>query len=384
MVTPIYNEASCSQAACHAHPPGRQVLGVVDVGVSLAEADRSLRQLGRHTALAGSLGLLVLAGGVAFFARRIVVRPTAALVEATRRIAAGELEHRVPAGPAADDEIGLLARSFNSMTEALARAQAESRGLRDGLEAQVQQRTAALREAHSQLAQSEKLSSLGRMAASIAHEINNPLAGILAFAKLLVRALEEESAPFDRIAAVRQLRLVEREAVRCTAIVRSLLEFARQRPLTVAPVDVNAAVEEALSLVGHQLSLKAIVLERELGPVPPVPADFGQLRQAFVNVVLNAADAMAGGGRLKVTSRAAGPWAEVGFEDDGTGIPPEHLARIFDPFFSTKEKGTGLGLSVVYGIVQRHGGELDVRSRVGEGTCVRLRLPLAAAPAESA
>ncbi|HEX6737772.1 MAG TPA: ATP-binding protein, partial [Vicinamibacteria bacterium] len=367
-----------------AHPQSQRVLGVVDVGVSLAESDRGLAALGRQTALTAGLGLAVLAAGVGFFARRIVTRPVAALVDATRHIGAGELDHHIPLGSAADDEIGLLARSFNSMTDSLARAREEIRALLEGLEDQVEQRTAALREAQSQLAQSEKLSSLGRMAASIAHEINNPLAGILTFARLLVRGLEDGAGGFDREAALRHLRLVEREAGRCTAIVRNLLEFARQRPLALGPTDVNAAVEEALSLVAHQLALKGVAVEKSLEPLPRVSADFGQLRQAFVNIALNAGDAMAGGGRLAVSSGAAGDRLEVCFEDTGSGIAPEHLKHIFDPFFSTKEKGTGLGLSVVYGIVRRHGGDLDVRSEVGKGTAVRVRLPLSAAPAESA
>jgi two-component system, NtrC family, sensor kinase len=375
MVTPIYNEASCASAACHAHPESQRVLGVVDVGISLAEIDRGLRGLGRQTALAAALGLLVLAAGVGFVARRIVTRPVGELMHATRRIAEGDLEHRIPLRPAEDDEIGLLARSFNGMTDSLARARAEIRELMEGLETKVEQRTVALRDAQAQLAQSEKLASLGRMAASIAHEINNPLAGILTFAKLIIRTLQEDGEAVDREVLLRHLALVEREAGRCTAIVRNLLEFARQRPLTLAPTDVNAAVEEALSLVTHQLSLKGVALEKRLEPMPPVPADFGQLRQAFVNVALNAGDAMAGGGRLTVASRAlAGGGVEVCFEDTGVGIPEEHLARIFDPFFSTKEKGTGLGLSVVYGIVQRHGGDVEVRSRVGEGTTMRIRL----------
>jgi two-component system, NtrC family, sensor kinase len=383
MVTPIYNEASCASAACHAHPESQRVLGVVDVGISLAEIDRGLSGLGRQTAQAAALGLLVLAAGVAFVARRIVTRPVAELMDATRRIAEGDLEHRIALGPAEDDEIGLLARSFNGMTDSLARARAEIRELMQGLETKVEQRTSALRDAQAQLGQSEKLASLGRMAASIAHEINNPLAGILTFAKLIIRTLEDDGEAVDREVLLRHLALVEREAGRCTAIVRNLLEFARQRPLALAPTDVNAAVEEALSLVAHQLSLKGVALAKRLEPLPPVPADFGQLRQAFVNVALNAGDAMAGGGRLTVASRAlAGGGVEVCFEDTGVGIPEEHLARIFDPFFSTKEKGTGLGLSVVYGIVQRHGGDLDVRSRVGEGTTMRIRLAAGAAARE--
>ena len=382
MVTPIYNEPSCSTAGCHAHPESQRVLGVVDVGISLAEIDRGLADLERSTAAVSALGVIVLAAGVGFFARRLVVGPVAQLVEGTRRIAEGDLGHRILLEDGREDEIGLLARSFNRMTESLARADGEIRELMEGLERQVEQRTAALRDAQAQLVHAEKMASLGRLAASIAHEINNPLAGILTFAKLMVRTLEDESTDVPRSGHLKNLKLVQREAERCTAIVRNLLDFARQRPMTLAAVDVHAVIEEALSLVAHQLALKGVSVEKRLFAAPPVHGDFGQLRQAFVNVILNACDALAPGGRLLVTAGTAGESGpvEVSFEDTGAGIPPEHLARIFDPFFSTKEKGTGLGLSVVYGIVERHGGELDVKSEVGKGTRLRMRLPLVSAP----
>jgi len=382
MVTPIYNEPSCSTAACHAHPESQRVLGVVDVGISLAEIDRGLSDLERSTAAASALGVIVLATGVGFFARRLVVRPVAQLLEGTRRIAEGDLRHRILLEGNREDEIGLLARSFNRMTESLARADAEIRELMEGLERQVEQRTAALKDTQTQLVHAEKMASLGRLAASIAHEINNPLAGILTFAKLMIRTLEDGSAAVPRPGHLKNLRLVQREAERCTAIVRNLLDFARQRAMTLVAVDVGAVVEEALSLVAHQLALKGVAVEKRLAAVPPVQGDFGQLRQAFVNVILNACDAMGAGGRLTVTARTVGESGpvELTFEDTGMGIPSEHLARIFDPFFSTKEKGTGLGLSVVYGIVERHGGRMDVRSEVGKGTSLRIRLPLPSAP----
>lgn len=226
--------------------------------------------------------------------------------------------------------------------------------------------------------QSAKLASLGRIAASIAHEINNPLAGILTFARLLLRTLGEGELDAEtRQGSLRQLRLVERETERCTQIVRQLLDFARQRPLEPRPMSVNAALEEALTLVGHQIQLKEIALEKQLAETPSISGDFGQLRQAFLNVLLNACDAMSAGGRLRV---AAGMLPDarsvrVDIEDTGVGIPTEDLERILDPFFTTKERGTGLGLSVVYGIVERHGGRLEVQSEVGRGTCVRIVLP---------
>jgi two-component system NtrC family sensor kinase len=385
MVTPVYNEPRCSDAACHAHPAEQQVLGVVDVGVSLAEIDHSLASLTERTLGLALAALLIIALGVVFFVNRVVMRPVAGLLEGTRLIAMGDLGHRIPS--ASVGELGLLAESFNHMTDSLQEARAEIGNLMNDLERQVQQRTAALRQAHDDLLRSEKLASLGRLSASIAHEINNPLSGILTFAKLLIRTLEDGPQDQDsRDRCLKNLRLVERETARCTAIVRNLLDFARERPLTLTDVDLNQVLSEALSLLEHQLGLKSVSLNRHLEPLPTIPADFGQLRQAVVNLVLNAADAMAAGGQLTVSSAAHAEGVELEVADTGTGIPPEHLARIFDPFFTTKDKGTGLGLSVVYGIVERHGGRLEVKSEVGKGTAVRIRLPLSGArtPASAA
>jgi two-component system NtrC family sensor kinase len=376
MVTPIYSEPSCVEAACHAHPAEKKVLGVLDVGLSLAEADRAFADLRRRSLWAAALGLGLLVAGTAFFTTRVVVRPVADLLEGTRRLAQGDLEHRLTVRRA--DEIGGLAESFNAMTSSLARAQSELEQLNASLERQVAQRTAALEDAHRQVMQAEKLASLGRLSASIAHEINNPLTGILTTAKLALRTLAEEGDGGDRAALRKNLGLVQRETERCSAIVRNLLDFARERPLSPRAVDLNQAVEEALSLVAHQLTLKAVEVEKDLAALPPIPADFGQLRQCFVNVAINAADAMPGGGRLRTRTRHRPEMesVEAEFEDTGVGIAPADLGRVFDPFFSTKEKGTGLGLSVVYGIVRRHGGDVRVRSELGRGTCITLRLPV--------
>jgi two-component system NtrC family sensor kinase len=280
-------------------------------------------------------------------------------------------------------ELGLLAASFNDMTRSLRRTKEELRALQVGLEHQVEERTSDLRAAQAALVQSEKLSSLGRLSASIAHEINNPLAGILTFAKLILREVDM-AVPDEarRMVMARTLGLVQRETERCSAIVHNLLDFARERPLELREVDLNVAVEESLQLVAHQIAIQGHQLDRRLGPVAPVRADFGQLRQAIVNVILNGCEAMQKGGRLTVaTGRSAdGQAVEVAIGDTGPGIAPEHLPHIFDPFFSTKEKGTGLGLSVVYGIIQRHGGTVLVKSEVGKGTTFTIRLPAVRAP----
>ncbi|HSN89712.1 MAG TPA: ATP-binding protein [Anaeromyxobacteraceae bacterium] len=378
MVTPIPNDRSCTAAACHAHKEGQQILGVLDVGLSLAPLDHDIAAIRRSTLVATGVGLMILAAFLYLFARRQVVLPVAALLEGTRRVSRDELdvEIRTPSR----GELGFLAASFNDMTRALRRLKADLHHFTEGLEAKVEERTAELRTAHEQLVRTEKLSSLGKLSASIAHEINNPLAGILTFAKLMIRTLEgglgDETT---RKALIRNLGLVQRETERCSAIVRNLLDFARERPLSLKPVNVNQVVSEALSLIANQAAILNVVMEKDLAPVPPVEADYGQLRQAFVNIALNAVEAMPQGGRLSVITRALREprLVEISFADNGPGIPLEVARKIFDPFFTTKERGTGLGLSVVYGIVSRHHGKVEVDTAPGKGTRFDVHLPFA-------
>jgi two-component system, NtrC family, sensor kinase len=378
-VTPVYNEPSCSTAACHAHPPSQQVIGVVDITMSLDEAERSIAQLERATLALSGIAVLGVAGLVTLFARRRVVRPVRHLFEATRRIAAGNFAAAVPIDTG--DELGVLEHAFNDMASSLSEARAARQELLDSLERKVEERTAALRQAQERMLQAEKLSSLGRLAASVAHEINNPLAGILTYAKLLVRTLED-GAESDKAkaSAVKQLKLVQRETERCSAIVRNLLDFARERELTLRPTSVNKIIDEGLVLVSSQARLQSVTLDKRLGDVPDVLADFGQIRQAVINIIVNACDAMPDGGTLTIeTDLDRDEMVRMRIADTGTGIDEAHLTKILDPFFTTKPMGTGLGLSVVYGIVERHGGRLDIESKLGQGTSVTIRLPTVAA-----
>jgi two-component system NtrC family sensor kinase len=378
---PIYNEARCSGASCHVHPREAQVLGVLDVAVSLREVDRRIAEFRGWSIVLTALGVVLLAGFFLWLARRHVVMPVSALLDATRRVASEELAVEIHVR--SKGELGLLAASFNDMTRSLRRTKAELAALQAGLEQQVEERTADLRAAQAALVQSEKLSSLGRLSASIAHEINNPLAGILTFAKLILREVDQ-AVPDEtrRKTMAKNLALVQRETERCSAIVRNLLDFARERPLELREVDLNVAVNESLQLIAHQIAIQGHTLDKRLGQVAPVRADFGQLRQALVNVILNGCEAMQKGGRLAVVTgtTADGAWVEAAITDTGPGIAAEHLPHIFDPFFTTKEKGTGLGLSVVYGIIQRHGGTVLVKSEVGKGTTFTIRLPAVRAP----
>jgi two-component system NtrC family sensor kinase len=376
IITPMYNEGSCSTATCHAHPPERKVLGVVDVGVSLTRLDAETAGFRTWTLAGAALASAIVGLLVFLFTRRHLIQPVAALVQATRRVAHEQLELEIPV--IWSGELGMLASSFNDMTRSLRTARAELDEMMRGLERQVEERTAALRNAQDQLVRTEKLTSLGKLSASIAHEINNPLAGILTFAKLIVRTLEQ-GAPDEatRKLLVKHLLLVQRETERCSAIVRNLLDFARERPLALKDINVNGVVDEAIQLLGNQIQIQGVTLTKKLTTVPAVEGDFGQLRQACVNVVMNACEAMTRGGKLHIETGLAenGRWVEIAFQDTGPGIPPDHLSKIFDPFFTTKERGTGLGLSVVYGIIERHGGKIELQTEVGKGTRVMLRMP---------
>ncbi|HSM92333.1 MAG TPA: ATP-binding protein [Anaeromyxobacteraceae bacterium] len=374
-LSPIYSERKCATASCHGHPPGRSVLGLLEIAISLTSVDSHVRAFRYGTLLIAATTVLFLAWLFWQLAKAELVEPVAALVEGTHRVSRNELDVEIRVS--SRGEMGYLGASFNEMTHSLRRLQGELDGLMANLEKQVEDRTADLRAAQDQLLRTEKLSSLGKLSASIAHEINNPLAGILTFAKLTIRKLGDGELDAEgREKVLRHLGLVEREAYRCSVIVKNLLDFARERPMLMKPSDVNQAVDEILTLVDNQAHIQGVEVVRELSPLPPVLGDFGQLRQAFMNVASNACEAMEKGGRLTVRTRQV-PGdldVEVVFEDTGPGIPPERLRKIFDPFFTTKERGTGLGLSVVYGVVEKHGGRIEVDSQEGKGTRFTIRL----------
>jgi len=232
-----------------------------------------------------------------------------------------------------------------------------------------------LRETHLQLLQSEKMASLGKLAAGVAHEINNPLSGILIYSNLLLEEMEKDDSRRQDLE-----RIVE-ETIRCKEIVKGLLEFAHQTGFMMKPIDLNRAVDQGLFLLENQALFHNIRIVRELDPaLPQIIGNSGQLNQVFMNMILNAAEAMDGNGTLTVrTSILPGDkTVSVEFADTGCGIPEERISRIFEPFFTTKEvgRGTGLGLSMSYGIIEAHKGKIDVKSEIGKGSTFRIELPV--------
>jgi two-component system NtrC family sensor kinase len=379
VILPIENEPDCSNAACHAHANDNRVLGVLDTNLSLATVDRAVASTQRRFAfftLASITLLSLLSGGLIWVT---VHKPVRQLTEGTRHVAQGDLSYSLPV--ASRDEIGSLAASFNRMTEQLRIAQEENRQWTSTLEERVREKTAALARAYRRLAQTEKMASLGKLAAVVAHEINNPLAGILTYSKLLTRMTDKGLEDSGRRADARKyLQIIETESRRCGAIVKNLLTFARQAPLNPQRNDLNAVIERCLLLVGHQMNLQCIDLDKSLDPgLPPIYCDADQVQQALLALLMNALEAMPHGGRLAVRSSfdAQQRVGRVEVRDEGPGIPEDILPRIFEPFFTTKEegKGVGLGLAVAFGIIQQHGGNIEVVSAPQKGTTFTVVLP---------
>jgi two-component system NtrC family sensor kinase len=380
LINPIYNEPDCANAACHAHSQANsRVLGVLDTDLRLGPVDESLAARQEKLAMVTGLAIIAVSMVSVFLIWVMVRNPVRALTEGTRLVAEGNLDYKIPVS--SQDEIGSLAASFNRMTTELKKAQEENLEWTRTLEQRVEQKSGELERAHKHLAQAEKMVSLGKLAAVVAHEINNPLAGILTYTKLISRMADKGFNGSQRLAEAKEfLHVIEGESRRCGTIVKNLLTFARQAPLNPQKNDLNAIVDRCLLLVNHQLELQSIDLEQTLPPdLPPLYCDASQVQQALLALLMNAIEAMPTGGRLRVSTsfHARERVGRVSITDEGPGIPEDVLPHLFEPFFTTKEegKGVGLGLAIAYGIVQQHGGNIEVSSTPQKGTTITLILP---------
>ena len=347
-----------------------KVIGMLYVG-TLEAPYVDLRNRVVYTFLLIALSTAAVLFLIGYLITMNVVQPVKALLFATRKVAAGDLTYRVPTK--SHDEVGELTESFNKMTTELEKATQSNLALTRTLEDKIRGKTEELQDAQDQLVRSEKLSSLGRMAAGIAHEINNPLTSILINSHLMAERLQTDEQ------AAENLRLIMDETSRCSTIVKGLLDFSRQTTPRKGPADLNEVVNRTLTLMRSQILLHRVNVDLDMDKdLPEIMIDANKIAQVFTNIILNAIDAMRDGGTLTIVTRMSPGrhFAEVEFADTGCGIAKEHLGRIFDPFYTTKgTKGTGLGLAVSYGIVEQHGGEIRVRSEVGKGAVFTVQLP---------
>ena len=379
IISPIQNEPACTQSACHAHPESSTVLGVLDVQVSLASVDLSLANETKQLLTLSTAIILLVIVLVGLFLWKTIHRPISRLMHGTQEVARGNLRHRTKIDQA--DELGQLAESFNSMMASLEGAQIELRQWADTLEDQVEGKTHELEQIQHQILQVEKITSLGRLSTTVAHELNNPLASILNYSKLILRALQKIELPKGtRKTIEKDLNFIRDESKRCGGIVKNLLLFARRTGGSFRKAAVKDIIERSLMLVAHKMELHNIEIELEIDPEDDViVCDPALLQQAFVAILINALEAMSSGGTLTFTYRRNEPPNTVEFliADTGGGITDEDLEHIFEPFFTTKRdhKSVGMGLSVVYGIISSHKGTIDIHRGLEGGTECVIDLP---------
>lgn len=334
----------------------RTQVGGLSTGIEIPQAAAYLtakKLLGNLVVI--SLILFSAATLVSLFMAYRLTRPLDRLTRAVRDIGKGDFDVQVKAE--SKDELGMLADSFNQMTH------------------ELKDRDSELKKAHQALVQSEKMAAFGQLGAGIAHEVKNPLAGILGYAQLALRKLPDDNPLHNH------LSIIEKETKRCTEIITNLLKFARQEKAEMVPISINSVVSEALDIVDHQLSINQVSIEKMLAPdLPDIAGNANQLQQVLMNFAVNAQQAMQGepGSFTISTAQASSDTVEIRVSDTGPGMPADVRDKIFEPFFTTKPagEGTGLGLSVSYGIIRDHGGDIVVESEPGQGTCFIVTLPV--------
>ena len=330
------------------------IIGMLYVGM-LEDKFADMRSSTVLVFLSIAMGSILIALVVSYLFANSIIKPVNDLVFASEKMAMGDLTCRLKS--TSEDEIGELAKTFNRMAVSL------------------KERDERIKQfAQQKIMESERLATIGQLAAGVAHELNNPLGGVLIYSHLLLEDLPENDPKKDN------LNKIVTQATRCKKIVKGLLDFSRQTESEMHPCNINELVLSALSLVENQTTFHNIAISRNLLPsLPEIIADSGQIQQVFINIIMNAAEAMNGKGELSIQSTITVnmDYVEIRFSDTGCGIAEEDIEHLFEPFFTTKKvgHGTGLGLAISYGIIQKHCGTIEVHSQLGLGTTFIIQLP---------
>ena len=375
LVEPIFNEPACYTSECHVHIKGQDILGFVEADLSLALLDEA--KVKQKQALTAYVIIFILAISVSLIIiiYKIVSKPVRELVNGMERVSTGDLDHSVSIN--SSDEIGKLAEAFNSMTRDIKASRHKMEEWTRTLEEEVAKKTDEIKKTHDALVQTEKLASLGRMAAGVAHEINNPLTGIVTFSYLLLKRFPPESNEAEDI------QIIIDQTERCAKIIKNLLAFARASSTEKGEININDVLKKAIFMVKNQEKFHNIIFNLNIDDLSlKTIGEEHKFQQIFLNMLINAADAMNERGSMTVSTRKASVegknYVEIEFTDTGSGINEKDMSKLFEPFFTTKPigQGTGLGLSITHGIVSQFGGHINVKTKVGKGTSFFIRLPL--------
>lgn len=377
LINPIYNEKDCYTADCHAHSPNIQFLGVLDVMVSLSELDSVTSATAKKTVINSAIITIIIAIVCGVFIVLLVNVPMRKIAKGMEEVGNGNLNYRIPVN--SKDELGKMAKRFNEMSSKLDAAYREIKDWSENLNKKVQEKTEELKNIYSQVNQIEKLASLGKLSATVAHELNNPLEGILTYSRLISKKLKSLNGNGEVSSLIKYLDLISDETSRCGKIVKDLLLFSHKEEETFAEENLISIIEKSITIIDHHLEMHNIKLEKDFSSDEIIiECNAQKIQQAFIALLMNAIEAMNNPGKIIIKAETENNNAVVRIKDEGTGISEKDLPHIFEPFYSTKEaeKGTGLGLAVTYGIITNHSGKLSVEETSPKGTTFKIELPL--------
>ena len=378
---PILNEMSCYTAACHAHNENDEVLGSLIIRMPLKDLDNALQKSSVEFLLMALIITAIVVTMLIYFTRKRIKDPLHSIITASEAVASGEVNTRLEIGPDLLEDMKKVSLAFNNMLDNIDRATVELENWSKQLEYKVQKKSEELSEAQNELINVERIASLGKLSASVAHEINNPLSGILIYTKLVYKQLaNQDITPEKRENMLRQLKLIETETKRCGDIVKGLLDFSSKDQDDFEEKHLNEILQGTYELMMHHIKIANITFLTDLSARSDlIFCSPNQIKQACIAILVNASEAVSEYGEIVIrTKNPDSNSVRLEISDNGSGISPDDIPHIFEPFFSTKRdaRGIGLGLPIVHGIVQNHKGKVEVDSVVGRGTTVSIILPL--------
>lgn len=378
---PILNERSCYTAACHAHSRDDLILGSLIINLPLGELDSFVEKSSFNFFILALLIVGILLSFLIIFTRKRIKDPLNSLIVASEEVSKGNNSIRLKISPDLLDDMTKVSLAFNNMLDNIEAATEELQNWSQQLEYKVQKKTEELSEAQNELIHVERIASLGKLSSSVAHEINNPLSGILVYSKLITKQLDSPSFYHPRKESIlKHLKLIETETKRCGDIVKGLLDFSRNDQEDFEAANLTQLIKETISLMNHTIKISNITLRTDFrAEDDQVSCSPNQIKQACVALLVNATEAIHDSGDIWIrTSNPDNDKIRLEIEDSGSGISQENLNHIFEPFFSTKREtsGIGLGLAIVHGIVENHKGRIEVHSELGKGTTFAITFPL--------
>ncbi len=378
---PIYNEKSCYTSYCHAHSSDEEILGSLLINLPLNDLDNFVEESSTNFFLLALLIIALLMTLLIIFTRKKIKNPLNSIISASEKVSKGDTAIRLDISTDMLDDMTKVSLAFNNMLDNIESATRELQNWSQQLEYKVQKKTEELSEAQNELIHVERIASLGKLSSSVAHELNNPLSGILIYTKLISKQLNKPQFYHDKKDSIlKHLNYIESETKRCGDIVKGLLDFSRKDQEDFEPASLHEIMKATATLMSHPLKIANIQFVKELNAKEDeIFCSPNQIKQASVALLVNAKEAIKEQGEIILrTSNPDQEHIKLEILDNGSGIAPDIISHIFEPFYSTKRdtSGIGLGLAIVHGIVENHKGKIEVDSELGKGTTMTLIFPL--------